>query len=280
MSGRPPLERPAPGGADPFRRPLRNQALRRSRRRQAVRRSAWGLALLALGLAAAGSAGVAGWRWLRSTPLLAVEDVLLEGLSRADPAALRARVAPWRGRNLLAVDLERVRRAVAADPWVEAASVRRNLPDALAIRIAERQPVAVAVLDGALTLVDGRAEPIARWQAGMEDLDLPLLTGLDAWESGLRPGQLEAGLDALERLQDLHPGLPENLSEIDLSRGDGLTVRLLDEPAPLVLSREDVTINLEHYFAVREDIHGRMAAVAAIDLRWRGRVVVIPASHG
>ncbi len=52
-----------------------------------------------------------------------------------------------------------------------------------------------------------------------------------------------------------------------------------DEPAPVHLSREDVTVNLDHYLAIRGDIRKRAAAVQAIDLRWRGRVVVVPDSE-
>jgi len=216
---------------------------------------------------------------MHTTPLFAIDQILVEGLRRGDPDDLQARLAFWQGRNLVAADLEAVRRQAFTAPWVLDASVRRILPGTLAVRLTEKQPAAMAVLAGRLTLVDRDGRVIVPWDARLTGVDLPLLTGLDAWDEAARPAQARAGLGILARLTKYDRDLMNGLSEIDLSRGDRVTVRLISEPAPLYLSRENVIVNLDHYLAIRDDIRGRVAAVQAIDLRWRGRVVVIPESE-
>jgi cell division protein FtsQ len=259
-----------------FRRPQRNEALRRSRRRRFIRRGSWAGFFLAVIVAVLAFAGAEGWHWLRTTPLLKITEVSLLDVSQADSRRLEALLSSWRGRNLVAVDLSTVRAAMLTDPWVEDALVRRVFPGTLNVRIREKRPVAVAVLDGRLTLVDRAGQAIVAWSTRLGTLDLPLLTGLDTQAAGERSGRIREGLAALAKLSRHDPELLTRLSELDLSRADRLTARLTDEPAPLYLSREEVTANLHHYFAVREDIHTRLAAVHAIDLRWRGRVVVVP----
>ncbi len=276
---RPPaLESENPGGHDPFRRP-RNLHLRRNRRRRILRRGVWSLGFMTLALGLTTWVGVAGWRWMHTTPLFAIDHVLVEGLDRGDPDDLQVRLSSWLGRNLVAADLDEVRRQALAAPWARDASVRRILPDTLAVHLTEKEPAAMAVLAGRLTLVDPQGRPIVPWDQRLTGVDLPLLTGLDAWDITARPEQARAGLKIMARLMKYDMKLMNGLSEIDLSRGDRVTIRLNSEPAPLYLSRENVIINLDHYLAIRADIHGRVAAVQAIDLRWRGRVVVIPESE-
>jgi len=232
---------------------------------------------LALGLTA--WVGIAGWNWMHATPLFTIDHILVEGLHRGDPDELQTRLSSWLGHNLVAADLEEVRRQTLTAPWVRAASVRRILPDTLAVRLTEKQPAALAVLAGQLNLLDSEGRIIVPWDQRLTGVDLPLLTGLDAWDKTERQAQARAGLKVMARLMQYDMDLIDGLSEIDLSRGDRVTIRLNSEPAPLYLSRENVIINLDHYLAIRKDIHGRVAAVQAIDLRWRGRVVVIPESE-
>ncbi|TDI34630.1 MAG: FtsQ-type POTRA domain-containing protein [Acidobacteria bacterium] len=276
---RPPaLEPQNPGGRNPFRRPP-NHHLRRSRRRKFMRQGGWSLGFMILALGLIAWVGVAGWRWMHTTPLFAIDHILVEGFNRGDPDDLQARLAFWLGSNLVAADLEIVRQQALAAPWVQDASVRRILPNTLAVRLTEKEPAAMTVLAGHLHLVDRDGRLIVPWDPGLTGVDLPLLTGLDALDMAARPEQARAGLKVMAQLMQYNMELMNELSEIDLSRGDRVTIRLNSEPAPLYLSRENVIINLDHYLAIRDDIHSRVAAVQAIDLRWRGRVVVIPESE-
>ena len=85
------VERPQPGGRDPFRR-TRNAHLHRSRRRRRVRRTVRTLVFMSLALGLAASAAIGGWRWMRATPVFAIDHIRVEGLQRSNPADLQARL--------------------------------------------------------------------------------------------------------------------------------------------------------------------------------------------
>jgi hypothetical protein len=125
--------------------------------------------------------------------------------------------------------------------------------------------------------VDGFGAPIAPWDARLGELDLPLITGADAAPDTDRPARLRQGLAALRELLAHDPALFRRLAEVDLSVGGRIAARFTDEPAVLYIAPGLVTANLDHYFAVRNDILERLGPARVIDLRWRGRVIVIPA---
>ena len=172
-----------------------------------------------------------------------------------------------------------MRGSLVSDPWVREVVVRRVFPHTLSVRVLERQPMAVAVLDGMPTVVDGTGVAIVPWSPRLGELDLPLVTGVDDDTAEARAENIRAGMEALAALRRHHQQLLDRLSEVDMSRTDRITARFIGEPGPLLLSRQEVTANLDHYLAIRDDILPRVGAVKAIDLRWRGRVVVVPAGR-
>ncbi|MFQ5718519.1 MAG: cell division protein FtsQ/DivIB [Acidobacteriota bacterium] len=264
--------------ASPYLRPGRNHVLRRSRRRRFVRHGAVVAGFAAVALTGVVWGGATAWRWLTSTPLLTVQAVSLTGVRRADRDGLRVLLKGLTGENLLAIDLAAVRATLVADPWVSEAAVRREFPHTLSVRIEEKQPVAVALVDGVPAVVDGTGRIIAPWPARLGVLDLPLITGLAGGDGSA--ARIRTGISALTALARHDPELIAALSEIDVSQEDRLTARFIGESVPVLLSREDVTANIDHYLEVRDDIHHRVAAIGAIDLRWRGRVVIVPAPAG
>jgi len=274
---------PPPDDAQPgrFLRRERNRILRRTRLRRRLRRGAGGTLLAgAVLIGLLWLAGAVGG-WLRSSPLLAVRAVAVEGTVRAPRVEIERILASNLGHNILALDLAAVRASVEAHPWVAAARLRRALPATLAAIVEEKVPAAVAVLDGRPTLVTADGEAIVPWPATAGTLDRVLITGVD--EAGgsnrqRRAAAVRDGLAAVRALEERGGSLPGRIAEIDVSRPDRFTLRLLDEPAPLLLSRAEPLRNLDHYFAVRVDLHQRIRQVAAIDLRWRDRVTIVPAA--
>lgn len=99
---------------------------------------AWTLAivLVALPVVAVLNGWIAGDRWPMRT--LAVHGEFRQ----VDEQAVRAAVIPLVGDGFFAVDLARVRGAVAALPWVERVEVRKRWPDRLEVTLHEHTPVA------------------------------------------------------------------------------------------------------------------------------------------
>jgi cell division protein FtsQ len=116
-----------------------------------MRLAAW---LIALSLIALPVVGVLeGWFATASWP---VRELAVHATFRhVNAAQVRAAVQPSLGAGFFAIDLARVRDAVAKLPWVGQVEVSKRWPDALDITVTEIQPVALWGA-GALLGRDGR----------------------------------------------------------------------------------------------------------------------------
>lgn len=129
-----------------------------------------------VGITAVVALGCAGWAATDSV-LLDLDRVVVEGAVHT--AADEARFASGlrRGEPMLDIDEDAVDRAVEALPWVLEATVRREWPGRVRIRLVEREPVALAGAEpGALALID-RTGRVLEWVLAPPP-GLPVLTGL------------------------------------------------------------------------------------------------------
>ena len=84
----------------------------------------------------------------------AVAEVTVEGRERASREAILGALGVGRGTPILAIDPAAAKRQLETVPWIRSASVERRLPDALHIRLVERQPLALWQRQGRLVLID------------------------------------------------------------------------------------------------------------------------------
>ncbi|MGH6905024.1 MAG: cell division protein FtsQ/DivIB, partial [Geminicoccaceae bacterium] len=87
---------------------------------------------------------------------LAVRDVYVEGRHRTPQEVLRSRLGIEVGMPILALDPAATRQRLEDLGWIEQASVVRMLPDAVQIRLLERQPLALWQRDGRFEVIDRR----------------------------------------------------------------------------------------------------------------------------
>ena len=110
---------------------------------------------------------------------LRIEEVLIEGRARTDGEEILARLGLALDRPILAVDPAAARAALEALPWVRTASVERQLPGTVYIRITEREPLALWQEQGVIRVIDLEGAVIP----GIEPrrfAHLPLVVGPDA----------------------------------------------------------------------------------------------------
>jgi cell division protein FtsQ len=94
------------------------------------------LVLLAGGL-------LAGLQQLNLSTVLPIESVQIEGEFRyLDKRKLQDSALPHVSGGFFSVNLDRIRNHLVELPWVEDVSIRRQWPNALRIRVMEKQPVA------------------------------------------------------------------------------------------------------------------------------------------
>lgn len=112
------------------------------------------LGLLALGLLSSGI-----W-WVAQRPMFTLKTISIEsaqetGLRYVNPSTVRTTAVPRIKGNFFTVNLNQVRLAFEAVPWVRRAAVRREWPNQLIVMIEEHQPLGTWGDDGRLLSVKG-----------------------------------------------------------------------------------------------------------------------------
>jgi cell division protein FtsQ len=273
------LERGGPN-AEPDRRYWRRRVNREVRKARRTRTFLYRTRVVAANLAVAAILVFSGKQavlHLTTTADLALTTIEVEGASRTSPEAVRALLAPFVGRNLLVMRLEDVAARAESDPWVRQAAVKRILPHTLRVTVAEREPAALAVLRGVVYVVDESGFAIG--PAGPAfSLDQPVLTGLDRVSGAALQNSLAAGVAAIARIEAASPSWESEISELDLSRPDRISV-VTRKPGPrILLDAERVDRNVNDYLALRAEIEKRLGPAEVVDLRFSRRISVLPAS--
>jgi len=259
------------------RKMVRPTATKRARKPGLVRRLA-GLCLQLGLLGLAAWAGWTAWHALTAGDTFLLRRVRVEGTERADTGEIEARLAPAMGRNLLTLDLDELRRAAEAGPWVRSVVLKRSLPDTLVVEVHERTVEAGAWIGGTRYLVDEEGLVIAEVGAGPSPPG-PWLVGVDGVVAPARPGRLRAGVAALRAIRRHRPGFLEEIAEVDLGDPRRIVLRLR-EGSELWLPMERHPENLERFFRLRAQIEALVGPVAYADLRWEDQIAVMPSRGG
>ncbi len=213
------------------------------------------LALAVLGLALA-----AGYFfWLRDAPLVAVDEVRIQGLSElTDPRAAAALGGAARDMTVLRVELDELGRAVAEYPTIKSLSAHPSFPDGLEITVVERPPVALAGDSGVPVAADGTLLPdvdVGKEPLPVLDVDVGAgggtLEGEDREQAVVLGATPEAMVAIVDRATSGEGGIVVELSNgIELRFGDSTraaakwvaAARILADPALTSLTYIDLRI--------------------------------------
>lgn len=226
-----------------------------------------------LGVLTAGC--VLGLAWLVvHSPLLAVSSVSVRGAHQESAATIARVGAVHDGDATLFVDGGAVARRVEALPWIERATVSRNLPHGITISVVERAPVAwvrrpaAAGAAPVFALVDRSGRVLA--DVGLPPAGLAELVGVRRTPP---PGHTIAPMRVAAALMSLPDGLRAQVSRLVLD--DDTAVLSLAAPpngaAPAArevrLGRlEDTTTKGRAALAVLDALAGRGQRVAYVDV--------------
>ncbi len=249
------------------------RALQQARRR--VGRAAW-IASAAVLIAFVAAASVFFVYTITRSPYFRVRGVEVRGTSRLSRAEVVRLMGLDHGASIFSVPSRRHERAIARNPWIEGAAVRRQFPDRLIVDVTERKAQAIVNL-GALSYVDRNGVVFKKVTRG-DSLDFPVLTGL-------KPSDLATpdGRALLSRALELHSLLerdpafgPLKISEIHVSRETGLSVITTGDATEIRFGPDNFPVKLEALAKLlpqldREGVRARM-----IDLGFRNMAVVKP----
>lgn len=269
--------------AERYHRPRRPvEVRRRSSWRQVLRITARVIAI-GLGVALLGGAVFVSYTFATSTSpvfrLASLDDVEVLNAVHASPEAVRERFAGDIGSMTLSIPLEARRASVEEIPWVEAATVQRVLPHNLRVYVRERTPVAFLRQGASLWLVDryGVLLPTPEGTAYSFPVVVGLSEGLTLEE---RRERVALYLELTEDLNRDGSDYARELSEVDLSDPENVraSVTASDGVVWLYFGRGRYREKYETFQRYRPQWQDSPEPVHAVDLRFRGQIVLNPAA--
>lgn len=232
-------------------------------------------ALLVLALAAA--VVFQGWVLLervRAHPYFALTEIVVSPTRHVRAGALLEAAGLTPGISLWRVDPAELVARLETNPWVHRASVRREFPRRLVVRLVERRPVAILLLEMPL-YVDPTGVAFA--PLGERDpLDLPLVTGIEAAIQRGESVYARHGIRRAIRLIELlgTAGLPFRVSEVHIDREIGITVFPVSPRLALTFGWGDFPAKLVRLSEVLDALAGRESQIREVDLTLKGQAVI------
>jgi cell division protein FtsQ len=192
----------------------------------------------------------------------AVDQVRVSGNTETSEIDILERLDLDGWTSLVGFDAEAARERINGLPWVKTVAVRKIYPDALEVRIEEREPFAIWQHGSQLAIVERDGRVIAPFDGGRHAV-LPLVIGY---------GAAEQGAEFVDKIRQ-HPGLASRVKGYirvaerrwDLRLENGITIRLPER-------REDAAIAEVLKLDVNDGLLSR--DIAAVDLRLEDRLVI------
>jgi hypothetical protein len=231
----------------------------------------------------------------------AIKEIELSTDGVIAPAHLQSWARVNLGDNLLALNLARVKQDLEFVPQIRSATIGRQLPDTLTIRVSERRPMARLQVTHPEALGDGRQsttyhvtddghvvpplDPKFMSRAfEWSDKDLPLLTGLAPLE--VRPGrslqslQVEAAIRLIDEFRRSALAGRNSLWRIDVSTPEVLTV-LTGDGSEITFSARGLqsyplALQLRRWQTLHEFWRQEGKSIATLDLSITNHVPAVP----
>jgi len=251
----------------------------RARRARRLPRVPWRALRVVVSLVALALAVPPVLRASRRHPYFAVRDVVIHHHGRLAAADLRAALGFGPGDNIWAIDLGAAEARLRSLAWVRSASLRRELPDRVVVRVREYRPAAiVAVGDQPPELFYVAANGRIFAPVGATDgRDLPYITGLTREDLDGRQGFGPRGVHralGLLRLVGREAGGLGPVSEVHVSSETGMTLLPVRPPIPIVLGWGGLPQKLDRLGRVLPLWAGRAADVREVSCIFDDQVIV------
>ena len=205
-----------------------------------------------------------------------LEQIQYQGLVHLDRHALDALIYQSASKNLMFVDLDRIRDLVESESWVREATVRRKLPDQLVIHIRERQAVALAAIDNELYVVDEGGVILDRPGPSHQSIDQPIVRGLmnaareNAQEENML--RMQVYLRVMEELASHN----RSISEVDVEIPEQVAVLPADDPIPIRLGDDDFLMRYETFMS-QKDLYDRLkeeyGTIESVDVTYDNKII-------
>jgi hypothetical protein len=164
---------------------------------------------------------------------------------------------------------------VRENPWVASVEMKKELPDGLKLRLAERRAVAlVAARGGALAYADVDGRPIAPLAAGERPPGLLVVRGAVPGSDGVAKALAVAG-----DLGRANPDWAACLEEVEVLGEEDFRLSTRSLPFPLLVRSQHVRWQVPLLEQLLPERGRRYTTFDAIDLRFSRRIVVQPSAE-
>lgn len=216
---------------------------------------------------------------VRDHPYFRVKEVVLHHRGRLPQAEIRAALGVRPGDPIWSVDGKASAARVRALPWVRSVSVRRELPDRVAVRVREYRPAAIIALRderAGLYYVSANGRIFAPVGA-TDGRDLPYITGLGRADldgrAGFGPRAVHRALGLLRLVGRDGAGLGP-VSEVHADAERGLTLVPVKPAIPIVLGWNGLGTKLDRVGRVLPLWAARAGEVRELSCIFDGQVIV------
>ena len=220
------------------------------------------------------------WRvvygYMKETPLLTLNEITVEGCQKTSEKDILSMTQLDRQRNMLSIDLATLRSKVEANPWIERAEIRRIFPDRIFIKITERKPVAIILLDH-LYYIDGQGVIFTRVPKGHQ-IDHPILTGLHRDDFKAHPdeawGLVFKALRLIRLIEGREVLSQKEISEIHMDKAFGISIYTNNGAIEIKLGLDRYEAKWKRLERVWEHLRKRPLKPVYIDCNYEKRVIV------
>ena len=234
------------------------------------------LTIFVLGLGALFIRGYAGW--IEDGSALTLSRLEVEGNDFFKTQEILDQGGIQSSANLHRLALEGVQARLEANPFLESVQVHKTYPNRLVLRVAEKQPVALLSVEGALYCIDRDglvlpARPGRLYQ-------LPLISGRfeGGVQTGVRAGGrwVEEGLSLIRTVLAERPELYDKISEVVVGHPKGMLVYTADCSVPVWFGTGGVSEKIRYLEAIYAELSSKnqFQQVKYIDLRYEDQVVL------
>lgn len=214
--------------------------------------------------------------YMMDSPLLALREVVIEGCRKTSERDVLSLTQLDRRPNILNVKLGTLRSKVETHPWIEHAEIRRIFPDRISIRITERRPAAIILLDR-LYYIDAHGVIFAGVPKD-HHIGHPILTGLHRDDFRDHPDQswvlVSKALRLIRVIKEARVLSQKDISEIHMDRTFGISIFTNDETIEIKLGLDHYRAKWKRLERVWRHLRQRSPRPAYIDCNYEKRVIV------
>jgi cell division septal protein FtsQ len=212
------------------------------------------------------AAALPGYQLLENFEMFRLRRITVQGNQLTSEEEIATLAGIRKGQTLFSFSTSLAEQHLCRHPWISQAVIRKSWPAAVEIQVEEHRPLALVNLESGLRqglhYVDQRGMVFAPADPAKE-LDFPVITGFTPPE-GAGKFSLADDKAAAEAMQFLHlaaqghPMLPlQSVSEIHLSRDQGIVVYLAERPFPIYIGYGNISPGYSHLVKLLKRLYNK-----------------------